>query len=299
MSEEAAALPTLPLPALPPRRADSHKGDFGRCLLVGGSRGMSGAIALAGQAALRSGAGLVKLAVPDACLNVVAALEPSYMTVALPGDEEGRLTGAALPPLRTLAEAATSVACGPGLGRSPALDDLVAVLYDTLPRPAVFDADALNALAVRGIPMTAVAAPRILTPHPGEFRRLIGDAAAQLSPATLRGQAIAWAGAHHVVLVLKGQRTLITDGQRVTYNPSGNPGMATGGSGDVLTGVVAALVGQGLAPFEAAQLGVYVHGLAGDLAAAQLGEISLIASDLPRFLPPAFLRRCPRTGESP
>jgi NAD(P)H-hydrate epimerase len=281
-------LPVLPLPTLAPRKTDAHKGDFGRTLLVGGSRGMSGAIALAGMAALRSGAGLVTLAVPDACLETVASFEPSYMTVPLVCDEAGRLRREAETEIGRLASVSDCVACGPGLGRSPTLNELVLRLYETLPQPLVLDADGLNALAAAGDHCPTATAPRILTPHPGEFRRLAGQPDARWPREELCQRAVDLAGQRNWVLVVKGHRTLVTDGTRVTYNTTGNPGLATGGSGDVLTGVITALLGQGLAAFEAAQLGVYVHGQAGDLAAAQLGETSLIARDLIRFLPPAF-----------
>ncbi len=296
-SLNVSILPVLPLPLLPPRRSDAHKGDFGRALLVGGSRGMSGAIALAGMATLRGGAGLVTLAVPDACLETVAAFEPSYMTTPLACDEAGRIRSEAVEEIIRLAGVADGVACGPGLSRSPQLTGLVARLYEVLPQPLVLDADGLNALAQLGVQRPAPAAPRILTPHPGEFRRLCGEPDSRASREDLCRQAIELAGRCGWVLVLKGQRTLITDGHRVTYNSSGNPGMATGGAGDVLTGVITALVCQGLAPFEAAQLGVYLHGLAGDLAAEQLGQASLIARDLVTYLPPAFRRLSEGIGE--
>jgi ADP-dependent NAD(P)H-hydrate dehydratase len=277
-----------PLPVLPPRRPESHKGDFGRALLVGGSRGMTGAIALAGMAALRSGAGLVTLAVPDTCLEVAAGFEPCYMTVPLPCDDEGRLSWASHERIVDLARPATCVALGPGLGRSRDLDRLVAWLYQNVAQPIVVDADALNALSVDPDHLAHPAGPRILTPHPGEFRRLIGDQDQRFGPNDLTGEAIRVAQQHNMVLVLKGHRTLVTDGQRCFFNTTGNPGMSTGGAGDVLTGVVTALVCQGLAPFEAAQLGVYVHGLAGDLAAEQRGQVSLTAADLVRCLAAAF-----------
>ncbi len=283
-------LPTLPLAQLPARRPESHKGDFGRALLIGGSRGMSGAIGLAGIAALRGGAGLVTLAVPDACLDVVASFEPSYMTTPLPSDDAGRIAFAAMEVITQLSAGATCLACGPGLGRSDELTELVGGLYETATQPIVFDADALNALSSRSAGLSSPGGPRILTPHPGEFRRLIGDEASELSTESLRDSAIQAAGKHNVVMVLKGHHTLITDGDRITYNTTGNPGMATGGSGDVLTGLVTALVCQGLPPFEAAQLGVHIHGLAGDLATEKLGQISMIASDLADHLPEAFCR---------
>jgi ADP-dependent NAD(P)H-hydrate dehydratase len=236
------------LPTLPKRDPNSHKGDYGRALLVGGSRGMAGAVALAGMATLRGGAGLVTLAVPEQIVSTVAAINPCYMTIGLASDPAGHIAGGAREVIENAAEPATAIGLGPGLGRSPALTKLVAKLYAKLPGPMVVDADALNALA-------------------DELARHWG-----------------------VVLVLKGHRTLITDGQRHVENTTGNPGMATGGSGDVLTGLIVALLCQGLTSFEAAQLGVYLHGLAGDMATAKLGEVSVIASDLIRFLPSALMR---------
>ncbi len=283
-------LADLPLPTLPPRKADSHKGDFGRALLVGGSRGMSGAIALAGMAALRSGAGLVTLALPDVCLETVASFEPSYMTAPLVCDEAGRIRREAETEILRLASVSDVMACGPGLGRSPQLNELVLRLYETVTQPLVLDADGLNALAAKAERCPAACGPRILTPHPGEYRRLAGQPDAHWTREELCRRAIDLAGERHWVLVVKGHRTLVTDGARAWHNTSGNPGMATGGSGDVLTGIVTALLGQGLAPFEAAQLGVHVHGLAGDLAAEQLGQVSLTARDLIAYLPAAFLR---------
>ena len=276
----------IPLPRLPERAPESHKGDFGLLLVVGGSRGMSGAAALAGVAALRGGAGLVRVAVPDVCLETVAGFEPSYMTVPLPSDPAGRISLAARGKIIELAAAATVVACGPGLGRSPGLDALVGWLYTNLPMPLVVDADGLNALAARPDVLAKPAGPRILTPHPGELARLLG--AERVSADRREAAAVDLAARCGVVVVLKTHRTLITDGQRRAVNTTGNPGMATGGSGDVLTGLIAALACQKLSPLEAACLGVYLHGLAGDLAAARTGQESLIASDLVRFLPEAF-----------
>jgi NAD(P)H-hydrate epimerase len=305
-----------PLPMLAPRAPDSHKGDFGRVLLVGGSRGMSGAIALAGMGALRSGAGLVTLAVPEMCLDVVAGFEPSYMTIALPSDAAGRFAASAANKLHELAKNATAIAIGPGIGRSQELVEIVGELYQSVTAPMVVDADALNALSQRRELLARPGGPRVLTPHPGEFARLVDRAMnsrdEQLSLA--HRCAADW----RAVVVLKGHRTLVADGQRFAVNPTGNPGMATGGCGDVLTGVITALLCQpgevadagrgvrnateranprnategvpysGLTPFEAARLGVWVHGRAGDLAAAELEQVSMIASDLLRFLPLAF-----------
>jgi NAD(P)H-hydrate epimerase len=275
-----------PLPRLPPRAPTSHKGDFGRALLIGGSQGMAGAIALAGMAALRSGAGLVKIATPSACQATVAAFEPSLMTVALPGDTHGRIASWAVPVLAEIAGEATAVACGPGLGQSDELVEVVGWLYQSLPHPMVVDADALNALARRPDVLSKPAGPRILTPHPGEFARLTGHQ--EIPPDAREDLARELALRTGAVVVLKGHRTAVTDGTQTSINPTGNPGMATGGTGDVLTGIITALVCQHLSLYDAARLGVYVHGLAGDLAAADLGQISLIASDLVKYLPKAW-----------
>lgn len=281
--------PIEPLPRLAKRDPEGHKGDYGRALLIGGSRGMAGAIGLAGIACLRSGAGLVRVAVPDSVLDAVSTYEPSLMTSALP-DVDGRIAAAAREALAPLLKTATAVACGPGLSRSEELDELVAWLYTTLPQPAVFDADALNALAAQPDALRKPGGPRILTPHPGEFARLSGTngTVVETDRAQMEARAVQLAALWGVVIVLKGHRTLVTDGRQRSHNTTGNPGMATGGAGDVLTGVTTALLCQRLEPYDAARLATHVHGLAGDLAAAELGEVSLIASDLLRFLPAAF-----------
>ncbi|MEX0643414.1 MAG: NAD(P)H-hydrate dehydratase [Pirellulales bacterium] len=275
------------LPKLLPRQPDSHKGDFGRAVLVGGSRGMSGAMSLAGQATLRGGAGLVTLAVPRSIQDVVAAIEPSYMTHGLLEDE-GQIAFLAVEEVLKLAASATALAIGPGLGRGASLTDFAVRLQRDVDKPAVIDADGLFALAERSESLVKPGGPRVLTPHPGEFERLTGErlqvsrraeAAAQLAQRDSSGR---------TVVVLKGHETVVTDGQRYSLNHTGNPGMATGGSGDVLTGMITALLCQGVSPFDAARLGVHVHGLAGDLAAAELGQVSLIASDLIEYLPKAF-----------
>jgi len=275
------------LPRLPARAADANKGHFGRVLVVAGSCGMSGAAVLCGSAALRGGAGLVRVAVPASVLPLVAAGNPCYMTAALAEDSQGRLAGAARDELLELARANTAVAVGPGLGRSSDLTSLVLSLIEQTETPLVVDADGLNTLQGQVARLRGRAAPLILTPHPGEFARLLGS-----DVATVQGDrqrlAFGFAAEHGLVVVLKGHGTIVTDGRRVYVNATGNPGMATGGTGDVLTGLVAALVGQGLEVFAAAQLGVYLHGKAGDLARDELGEVSLIASDLLTYLPRAF-----------
>ncbi len=275
-----------PLPQMKPRPRQSHKGHYGHLLLLGGSRGMAGAIALAGMAALRSGAGLVTLAVPREVQPVVACFEPAYMVWPLDCDEQGRLTAAVAEQLEPLARRATALALGPGLGRSGQLEQLVRKLYTTWELPLVVDADGLNALAAAGLPRQAPG-PRVLTPHPGEFARLTRLTTAQVAQDR-PGTAWQFAMEHQVTLILKGHRSIVCDPSHVSENLTGNPGMATGGTGDVLTGIVGALLAQGFSPYDAARLAAFIHGKAGDLAAQELGEISLTASDLLDFLPEAW-----------
>lgn len=280
---------TEPLPQLPERQPDAHKGTFGRVLAVGGSRGMAGSISLTGLATLRSGAGLVTIATPRCVQATVAGFCPAYMTVGL-ADDDDRLADSAIDPLLELAANADHVALGPGLGRSSSVTRIVERLYRELTCPMVVDADGLNALSERDDPLASPGGPRILTPHPGEFARLIGskvssDKAARIS-ATV--ELAARDSSQQTVVVLKGAGTVVATRERYAVNATGNPGLATGGTGDVLTGVIAGLLAQGLDAWSAARLGVYVHGLAGDLAADELGQVSLIATDLIDHLPAAF-----------
>jgi NAD(P)H-hydrate epimerase len=281
------------IPGLPVRPVDGHKGTFGRVLIIAGSRGMSGAACLAGQAALRGGAGLVFLAVPEGIAPIVAGYEPSYLTIPLPEDSQGRISREALERLQSHVEQADVIACGPGLGQSNDLAELVSWLYASVPRFLVLDADALNLLAqspeiLSNPPQDETGSvPRILTPHPGEFGRLIGRPIADIEH-NREDLAAEFAKKHGVVLVLKGRGTLVTDGERLALNTTGNSGLATGGTGDVLTGLSATLLGQGLSAFDAAHLGVHLHGLAADLAAEDLSEAGLISSDLPFYLARAW-----------
>jgi NAD(P)H-hydrate epimerase len=275
------------MPVLPSRRRDSNKGDFGRILIVAGSRGMSGAAVLCGTSALRGGAGLVRIALPAEILPIVAGSNPCYTTAALTQDAEGRLGGAALAELLELAKAQTVIAIGPGLQRSDEISKVLIELVAQIRQPMVVDADGLNAFVGNAPRLNGAAGPRVITPHPGEFARLLGIETAAVQ-AQRRELASTFAREHDIVVVLKGQGTIVTDGRRLYQNATGNPGMSTGGTGDVLTGIIAALIGQHLPCFEAAQLGVHAHGLAGDLARDQLGEVSLIATDLIDFLPAAL-----------
>ena len=288
------------LPELPVRSRTGHKGTYGAVLGIGGSRGMAGAVALAGRAALLAGAGLSRLAVPDPVLETVAGFFPEITTLPCSADRKGRFSNDALEALLKHAESATACFLGPGLGRSAGLDVTVPLLLKRSERPFVVDADALNALASMGSELLgrffAVLyqrqpnRPVILTPHPGEFSRLIGALIpSENNPSRIR-TAESFARQHHVILVLKGHETVVTDGNRTSLNPTGNPGMATGGSGDVLTGTVAGLLAQGFSGFDAARLGVFLHGLAGDLAASQLGEESVTAGSILDSLPQAFCR---------
>lgn len=267
-------------PTATDRPDDVHKGDCGRVLVIAGSRGMSGAACLSAAAALRGGAGLVTAAVPEGIQSIVAGFEPSYLTAGLPEDERGRLRTTARERILELVPGQNAVALGPGLGQSPGLLELVAGLYDSVAVPMVVDADALNLLAQRSylLRRTADQPARVLTPHPGEFARLTGLEIAD-NPSDRESQAAEFARRHGVILVLKGRGTIVTDGRQLWVNSTGNSGLATGGTGDVLTGLVAALLTQ-MPAFEAARLAVHVHGLAGDLAAEELSKPGMIASDL-------------------
>ena len=248
----------------------AHKGSFGHALIVAGSRGKAGAAAMAGMAALRAGAGLVTVCTPDDTLDVVASHCPEYMT-------------APIGTLESLIPGKTVLAIGPGLGTSPEVERIVERVMQDCTQPVVVDADALNILAKLG--MRPSPGLRVLTPHPGEMERLTG--ARVTNRLSAAGD---FARTNQVILVLKGQRTLIAfpDG-RIAINPTGTPAMATGGTGDILTGMISGLLAQfPNDPENAVCAAVYLHGLAGELGAAALGEKSLIATDLLRYLPEAI-----------
>lgn len=280
------------LPKLPPRPVDSHKGMFGHVLVVAGSRGMSGAAILCGAAALRGGAGLVTVATPEPAQLVVATANACYMTLALPSDDHIHVSASAEAVLFPVAAKSTVVAIGPGLGQSTGVTRVVIDLLARVNKPIVLDADGLNAVA-RASESLRRRDPLVLTPHPGEFARLVG-----VNTSVIQGDrenlAVRFAQQRSVILVLKGHQTLVTDGKRLYRNYTGNPGMSTGGTGDVLTGLIAGLIAQKLDAFSAAQLGVYLHGLAGDMARDAVGEVSLAATDLLAHVPRAFLSIAPR-----
>jgi ADP-dependent NAD(P)H-hydrate dehydratase len=282
------------VPVLGPRPRDSHKGRFGHVLVIAGSRGMAGAAALCGAGALRSGAGLVRIATAAEVQPTVASFEPSYMTYPLPCDDAGCIHFAAAQPiLERLIEPATVIAVGPGLGQSQDARKLLQFLIDGTDKPLVIDADGLNALVGQTELLSGLKRPVVLTPHPGEFARLSGLSVATVQTERIERTAALASMAEPLVVVLKGSGSVVSDGKRYYVNTSGNPGMATGGTGDVLTGVIAALLAQKLPAFEAAQLGVYIHGVAGDIARDQNGETSLIAGDIIDALPDAYVHTMP------
>ncbi len=273
------------LPRIPQRSRESHKGDYGRLLIVAGSAGMAGAAAMSAQAALRAGAGLVTVATAKTCQQLVAGFHPSVMTVGLPDDGDGRISIDSLDHLMELVPKSDCIAIGPGLGQSSALASLLKDLFANDRLPCVIDADGLNNLGSE-IRELVTSAPRLLTPHPGELQRLTKSTIKDRE--MLEKAAIQLAKQTKSIIVLKGYRTLITDGIKSHHNRTGNPGMATAGSGDVLTGIIAALVCVGLTQWDAGVLGCHLHGLAGDLVASRHNETSLIATDLIDAIPDAI-----------
>ena len=278
------------IPKLRPRKADAHKGDFGKVCIIAGSFGMSGAAALAGRTALRAGAGLVRVAVPKSVLPIVASIEPSFTTIALAEDNAGRISAKAISIILDVVADNDVLAFGPGVGISQGLHSILETLLEQEKLRLVIDADGLNNLSrIKEWP-TKLRANLILTPHPGEIRRLWSSVFREQLPSERQHQAGQLAQQTKTIVVLKGAGTVVTDGQKVYINKTGNPGMATAGSGDVLTGVITALMGQGLANFDAAVLGVYIHGLAGDIAAERYGQVSLMATDIAEALCDAFMK---------
>ena len=282
--------------AFPLRPRYSHKGDYGHILIVAGSRGKTGAALMAARACLRSGAGLVTLAVPESLMPAFQGRVTEEMTLPLPDRGEGMLTAEAAQAVLRFADRADALAVGPGIGLSDGTKQLVASLLKESPAPLVIDADGLNSIEVSADDLRKAPSPVVLTPHPGEMRRLLHavrglDLSVDDIEKDRLGAARDFAAYTGKVLALKGVPTIVAapDG-RGFINTSGNPGMATGGSGDVLTGVIAAFLGRGMEAVRAAAAGVYLHGLAGDIAAAKTGVESLIASDMIDSLPSAFVR---------
>lgn len=267
----------------------TDKGDYGHTLVLGGSRGMGGAILLAAEAAMRSGAGLVTAAIPSGLEAPLTARLPESLKLCLPQSASGALTGSCADYILRYVRRrrVSSVAIGPGLGVSRGTRALCRKILPRLGVPVVLDADGLNVYAGAPRELARHRAPLCLTPHTRECRRLFGEPV-PLRDAGRVGLAKRLARLYHLVLVLKGHHSVVTDGERVYVNPTGNAGMAKGGSGDVLTGLIAGLAAQGLPLFESAVWGVRLHGLSGDLAVRQKGLLNITAGDLIQNFPGAF-----------
>ena len=288
-------------PVVAPRAPDSHKGSFGHVLVIGGSLGKSGAPSMAAVAALRSGAGLVTVATPRSVLASVAGYAPELMTEPLPETSEGSIALDALGKLEEIEENKSVVAVGPGLSRHPDSAEFVRLLAAKCRLPLVIDADGLNAFEGKSDELHGRTRPLIITPHPGEMSRLAGLSITKVQQDRVK-VARDFAAAHHCIVLLKGAHTVVADHDgSVWINTTGNPGMATGGTGDILTGMIAGLVAQAVSgKVKGGEKGsdsrvmlhllaaVYLHGLAGDLARDRMGEHSLMATDLLKFLPNAF-----------
>ncbi len=288
MPDPPSLLP-FSLPAIPARPADGHKGTFGKVVIIGGSVGMSGAACLSSVAALRSGSGLVSAAIPRSIQAVVAGYEPSVMTIGLRDDFEKGLLAVSPDVVAMILDGRDAIGIGPGLGRSEAAAQLLRDVLSTATIPVVVDADGLNLAAEYQLFSDRRACVCVITPHPGEFSRLTGRPIREIEK---HREEIAreFATKHQLIVALKGPGTVVTDGMRLYCNTTGNSGMGTGGSGDVLTGIVVSLLGQQLPAFEATALAVHAHGLAGDIAAEKFTQRGMIASDLLGCLPDAWRR---------
>lgn len=264
---------------LPNRPVNSHKGDYGRILLFCGSRGYTGAAALAAMGALRSGAGLVYLAVPESIYEIEAVKLTEPVISPLP-DENGTFAVTAGKQVLSLLDNKDAVLIGPGIGQSEGSYAVVRTVLEAFSGTVVLDADGINVMNAHKDILRDRTSPTILTPHAGEFQRFGGILAEERAAS-----AVAMARNLGVIVLLKGHETVITDGKRCYRNPTGNPGMATGGSGDVLAGIIASLLGQGISPLEAAACGAWLHGAAGDICAKEIGQYGMLPSDMLRVLP--------------
>lgn len=267
------------LAMLPDRAPQSHKGDFGRLLLLCGSKGYTGAAALAAMGALRTGAGLVWLGVPESIYAIEAIKLTEPIVFPLP-DEDGMLSVAASREISRHLTNKDAVLVGPGLGQSEGTLCAVRTVLEQFEGTIVLDADGINVLKQHKDILRGRTSPTILTPHAGEFLRIGGT----LSDDRMQAAA-ALARDLGVVMLLKGHETVITDGEACFINRTGNPGMAVGGSGDVLAGIITGLLGQGLPPLEAAACGAWLHGAAGDLCAREIGQYGMLPSDMLKVLP--------------
>lgn len=273
---------------LPVRPADGHKGTFGHVFVAGGARGYTGAVKMAALAAARSGAGLVTAGIPETLADVIAASLLEVMTLPLPATDTAGLSDAGVAAALEFAAGRDAVVLGPGIGQHPQTQRFVLEFAAACPAPLVIDADGLNALCGDLGVLRRVQAPVILTPHPGEMARLTGRTVRDVQSGRER-IAAAFAVQYGCIVVLKGHGTVVAAPEASLHiNTTGNAGMATGGTGDVLSGLTGGLLAQKMAPLDAALLGVYTHGLAGDLAAAEKTQRGMIASDLIDMLPAAW-----------
>jgi ADP-dependent NAD(P)H-hydrate dehydratase / NAD(P)H-hydrate epimerase len=278
-------------PLLQPRDQRAHKGSFGHCLVIAGSTGKTGAAAMAANSAVRGGAGLVTLACPASLNGILEVKTTEAMTAPVADGGRGWLGDDSLPDICAALKGRTAVALGPGLGWNRDTSVLIQALVPMVQVPLVVDADALNVLSGKPeLLRRKKTAAMVLTPHPGEMARLAHIPLAEIEADRL-GTAASFAEKFGVYLILKGAGTIVAapDG-RMAINSSGNPGMASGGMGDVLTGLLVALLAQGYEPFTACCIGVFVHGLAGDLVAREKGQLGLSAVDVQEMLPYAFRR---------
>ena len=267
------------LKILPDRDENAHKGDFGKVLLLCGSRGYTGAAALAAMGALRSGAGLVYLGVPESIYAIEACKLTEAIVLPLP-DAGGKLSADALREIQELLPKMDAVLIGCGLGQSEGTRAVVRGVLEAFPGPVVVDADGINVLAGHMDILRERHAPTILTPHAGEFARIGGSNEAERVAETER-----FAREYGCILLLKGHHTVISDGEETYVNQTGNPGMAVGGSGDVLSGIIAGLLGQGIDPLTAAACGAWLHGKAGDICAEEIGQYGMLPTDMVEVLP--------------
>ena len=278
------------LPQLKQRDEDTHKGDYGRVLVVAGSVGMTGAAHLCAAAALRTGSGLVTLGIPESLNTIMEIKLTCVITRPLAESMDRTLAYEAKDDILQMSSEADVVAIGPGLSTHPETKRLVLWLLQMVDKPIVLDADGINAVDQDLYALERARREIVVTPHPGEMARLMGLSGPDEVQKNRVKVAMRFAEKEGIVLVLKGYETLVTDARRMYINSSGNPGMATAGSGDVLTGMIASLIGQGMAAFEAAQLGVYLHGKAGDVAARRRSERGMVAVDILESIPRAILK---------
>ena len=267
------------LSLLPDRDPWGHKGTFGKILLLCGSKGFTGAAYLAAMGALRTGAGLTFLGVPESIYAIEAVKLNEPVVFPLP-DEGGKLSVEAIPEILNRLPNMDAVLIGPGLGQSEGTFAVVKAVLEKAQCPVVLDADGINVIAAHRDILRGRKHPTILTPHDGEFARLGGTIGGdRMEAAKLLAQELG------CIVLLKGHRTCITDGEMGYLNQTGNPGMAVGGSGDVLSGIIVSLLGQGIAPLEAAAVGAWLHGAAGDLCAEELGQYGMLPTDMLQKLP--------------